>query len=89
MPHPSTTYSERSKVEDEFAEEVKKHKSIPKSHFSDRVGTESSPGYTSGVSQNLVFSILQDLVLCKIELSVIKIYFTYKNTADVLPKTLS
>lgn len=61
MPHPSTTYSERSK-EDEFAEEVKEHKSIFKSHFSDRVGMESSPGYTSGVSQNQVFSVLQDVL---------------------------
>lgn len=62
MPHPSTTYSERSKEEDEFAEEVKKHKTILKSHFSDRVGMESSPGYTSGVSENQVFSILQDVL---------------------------
>lgn len=60
MPYPSTN-SERSK-ENEFAEEVKEHKSIFKWHFSDRVGMESSPGYTSGVSQNQVFSVLQDVL---------------------------
>jgi len=60
--HPSFTYSEGSKEEDEFAEEVKKHKSILKSHFSDRVGMESSPGYTTGVPQNQVSSILQDML---------------------------
>lgn len=50
-PHPSPTYSERSKEEDELAENIRKLES----DFCDR-------GCTSGVPQNQGFSTPQDVL---------------------------
>lgn len=81
-PHPSTTYSEWSKEEDELAENIKKLES----GFSDR--GDLPRVHFWGVSEPRL-QHRACLVLRMIDLLVIKTYFTYKNTADVLPKIIS
>lgn len=80
-PHPSTTYSEWSKEEDELAEDIRKLES----DFCDR-GTLPWV-HIWGVSEPAHRRTC--LVLGLTELLVIKTHFTYKNTADVLPKIIS
>lgn len=78
MPQLSTTYSERSKEEDECVKEVKKHKQAYKSHLGIHLGCRRT--------RSSAYCRMRS-VLCKIELLLIKIDFTYKNTADVLQKS--